>query len=292
MRSEKEYQGHTARSLTCGQNYAIIVQRFAGHEILVPTVYRCKSRFCPTCSKIRRAELIRKFKYFRDCGRCVKLELTFAGDSPNPYNHPEYYSHAWDVFLKRIRRRFPKIRFLRIVELHKSGIPHFHILIDHYISHTWITHTFPECGGGMVNWIKLIDPGRAINYVLKYVTKGSVADLDLDRFFYMTGMRQFSTSKSLFVFVPRNHTLYSLDDECSNKFRSLYDKDPRIIRDRFFCINNRSTGPPGACVSLSEIYSLISTFAMHNDDDLLRDIYLSRFDHDSDEARSKYPIFN
>ena len=291
MRSEKEYQKHVTKTISCGTGYSVVIQHFAGAEVLVPVIFRCKSRLCPTCAKIRRAQLISKFKYFRDCGRTIKLELTFTDDSPNPYLFPEYYSHAWDLFLKRLRRRYPKIKYFRVVELQKSGIPHFHILLDHYIPHTWITETFPECGGGKINYIKTVDPGRAINYVLKYVTKSTVADIDLDRFFYMTGMRQFSTSRGLYVFVPRDHTLYCVDSEYSRKFRLLIDSDPDNIYKNFFCICGSENSPPTCCFKLSDMYHILSIFSAYNDNDIKELIFKSRFDLNSEESKSDYAVF-
>lgn len=207
-RTLEDWQKHSNRALTCGESYGVLSQVRRNVRFLVPVKYSCHSRTCEHCQKARRNNILEKMQYFKSVRRCVKLELTFPDSSPDPLEHPDFYSHAWEIFLKRIRRRIKKFRYFRMIELTKAGIPHFHILLDCYIPHWWISEIFPDCGGGEVNWIKQVPAGHALGYVTKYVTKSTGENDDYQKFFYQSGMRCFSYSHKLFEFVPRNNTYY------------------------------------------------------------------------------------
>jgi hypothetical protein len=52
---------------------------------------------------------------------------------------------------KRIRRKYPNAAYVRAIEIHASGYPHIHMVIDKYIPTAWLQLHWRECGGGMVD---------------------------------------------------------------------------------------------------------------------------------------------
>jgi hypothetical protein len=213
-KSERDLENHLRKVEKCGTNFSAIGHNFPDGPIFSAAVWRCGSRFCPHCAKQRRSEILQKLQYFSKLKHTVKLELTFPDTSPDPNRNPDFYSKAWDIFLKRIRRRFPKFKYFRIVELTKRGIPHFHIIINQYISQKWISKTFPECGGGKITWIRKVDAGRAFVYVTKYISKVAAdADDNVARFFFLSGMRQYSSSRNIYIRAPRKKNFYWISDE-------------------------------------------------------------------------------
>ena len=73
-------------------------------------------------------------------------------------------------FLKRIRKNSgAKLRYLCVQELHKSGQPHYHLLI-HEVSGTLTKSVLQAAWAWGFSQAKLADPRTAI-YVYKYLTK-------------------------------------------------------------------------------------------------------------------------
>jgi hypothetical protein len=220
-------------------------------------------------------------KFFSDSGKCIKLELTFPDTSPNPYTHPEYYSHAWDLFLKRVRRRYPKVKYFRVVELTKAGVPHFHILLNTTIPHRWITETFPECGGGKINYIRQVDAGRAFAYVTKYITKGTEPSVTLAAFFYLTGMRQFSMSRNIVIFAPRARDLYVVEKELLQKVSYLQVHRPLNYLEDVIMFSDVENAPPLLIIDSDADLGVLEYLDIVGVDNFLNDLFYLRFDLES-----------
>lgn len=80
-------------------------------------------------------------------------------------------------YLKRVRKQSgAKIRYCLVAEEHKTGLPHFHLLV-HEIGDTPVRHEVlkGQWGLGFSNF-KLADP-TAANYVTKYLTKATRAQI-------------------------------------------------------------------------------------------------------------------
>lgn len=95
-------------------------------------------------------------RQFRDRHRCISRELT--------------------LYLKRLRKMSAaQIRFCVVVEAHKTGLPHYHILV-HETGATHVTYRqLSDCWRvGFTNF-KLVRDARAASYVTKYLAKSSKA---------------------------------------------------------------------------------------------------------------------
>ena len=77
-------------------------------------------------------------------------------------------------FVKRLREKHKgKLRFLLVVEAHKSGLPHYHMLVHEDGTPLRYAALRSEWPHGFTKW-KLCDP-KAAAYVCKYLTKSSQA---------------------------------------------------------------------------------------------------------------------
>lgn len=80
-------------------------------------------------------------------------------------------------YLKRVRKQSGSaLRYLLVAEAHKSGLPHFHILVhernvDEPVRHSCLTGQWPF---GFTNFKLVTDP-RAGHYVAKYLSKSVLA---------------------------------------------------------------------------------------------------------------------
>lgn len=93
------------------------------------------------------------------------------------YRHNAIQPHI-TKFFKRVRRKTDaKLRYCLVAEAHKSGLPHYHLLI-HETSDVPVRHSIlqKEWKLGFSNW-KLVDreEPKAVSYVTKYLAKSSLA---------------------------------------------------------------------------------------------------------------------
>lgn len=75
------------------------------------------------------------------------------------------------LYFKRLRKSVP-LRFLCIAEVHKSGLPHYHVLVHEAdpripLRHKWLKEQWRV---GFSDY-KLVTDNRAVGYVTKYISK-------------------------------------------------------------------------------------------------------------------------
>ncbi len=70
-----------------------------------------------------------------------------------------------------LRKYGHSIKYIAILEFHKSGIPHLHVLVDRYIAQAWISDSWSALGGGNIVDIRYVDVHRIAHYLAKYLTK-------------------------------------------------------------------------------------------------------------------------
>lgn len=79
------------------------------------------------------------------------------------------------LMLKRVRKRSgATIRFLCVMEAHKSGLPHYHLLIHQSIGTVLHRQLQSSWDHGFSNW-KLVADEAAAAYVCKYLAKSALA---------------------------------------------------------------------------------------------------------------------
>lgn len=79
------------------------------------------------------------------------------------------------LFLKRIRKRSgAKLRYMLVMEAHKSGLPHYHILIHESVGSVLHRQLQGCWDHGFSNW-KLVADDEAASYVCKYLAKSALA---------------------------------------------------------------------------------------------------------------------
>ena len=76
-------------------------------------------------------------------------------------------SHLWDKFSKRLRRAHKSIKYVAVLEAHKTGYPHVHGLFDQYVDLRWIRKHWQEVGGGFQCAIELVTEGSIADYLSK-----------------------------------------------------------------------------------------------------------------------------
>ena len=136
----------------------------------------CKGWKCSRCgpkkAKHYRHAISRVAEELRLC-RFMTLTLDprmIVGESVN------YLNECWAELRTYLRRKYRvSPQFIRVLEFHKNGKPHLHILIDRYVDIDWLKAAWIAVGGGQerrcqIN-IKFVDVHRVARYVSKYLSK-------------------------------------------------------------------------------------------------------------------------
>lgn len=83
-----------------------------------------------------------------------------------------YLRRVFNKFRVSLLRKFGcSVTYIAILEFHKSGIPHLHVLIDRFVVQKWISVAWSAVGGGEIVDIRSVDVHRISHYLAKYLTK-------------------------------------------------------------------------------------------------------------------------
>ena len=83
-----------------------------------------------------------------------------------------YLREVFNKFRLYLGRAYKSpVKYIAVLEFHKSGIAHLHVLVDRYIPWDWIKQSWSALGGGQIVFIKYVDVHRVSRYLSKYLTK-------------------------------------------------------------------------------------------------------------------------
>jgi len=154
-------------------------------------VYRvpCKSWNCPTCGPKKANHLShRASQYFKGHHlRFWTLTIKPQGDIPGALLH---INKAWNRLRLKISRKYGKVKYFKVLEAQNSTkMPHFHILVDKFISWHWMRGAALASGFGTHLYVKDVRDEHVIQYVLKYLRKGFKNEEFLDALLRTHGRR-------------------------------------------------------------------------------------------------------
>jgi hypothetical protein len=162
---------------------------------------RCFIRFF----KVYKRKLWNRMYFLGNVPFQFKLELT-VDPKKFEYLHEEYdfINVGWAKLRAWLYKRYGHFEFLKILEVHRSGRPHLHILLvfnskPKKIPIKDISEIWQKYGGGKNCWIrKLENSFDALLYVLKYVNKSlKTTDKVYSAVLFASNKRLFSMSRKL-----------------------------------------------------------------------------------------------
>jgi hypothetical protein len=198
---------------------------------------KCKSWSCPVCGRKKAYRLSRGIIDW-----AVEHDLTrFLTVTLDPHKIPKdiapekFMRNTWSKFRVSMSRKLGKgIEYISVMEYHKSGLPHLHILINKFIPQKWISGAWSRLGGGKIAHIKKIRNISEIGvYLSKYLTKSMLTAPHKSR--------RYTTSRGIKINKKYIHTgqleLFDVDkksgwdlmDEGIEKY--YYALAPDIIRE-------------------------------------------------------------
>ena len=186
------------RNNTCGR-WTLIGQKNSptgklwGHVRLY-----CKKWTCPFCGPSKAAKLrkaIIENAVERKMNRMMTLTLNPSVCAAE--ESVEHIKKCWNKLRTYLRREFGRnISFLTVLEFHKSGYAHMHILVDQYIEQPWLSSTWQALGGGKIVHMKYVDIHRIAHYLSKYLTKQTFLN-DYGK------NRRYTTSRNMTLFAKK-----------------------------------------------------------------------------------------
>lgn len=180
----------------------------------------CNKWSCPVCRRKKaKAFYAAALREFHGC-RVRMLTLTHRQD-PNLTieQHWQLHRTAWRVFVQLLwkyeRRRgaWRKPRYLRVLERHRSGIPHAHVLFDAFFHRQPAQRLWNTACRRAYRKLGFAEPAQklgnakltgtrgsqslldGVRYAVKYLTKGQLTERELSREERKT--RLFSSSRKL-----------------------------------------------------------------------------------------------
>lgn len=230
MRSLESFHHHLETTVANCHTSWIVLKRntLLGDEYII-TPHLCKSNYCDVC---RPKNLINLRKVLYDSlghRRWRLVTLTFPDHSADLLTTLRTMNLQFKRFIQRIKRVHQNLAFVRAVEIHQSGFPHIHMIIDNYIPIAFLQKHWHDVGGGFVK-INSKKRGEKKTYTYSYRDAAHYLTDELEKkvqdphrlghIFWQASCRSITTS--------RNLKLKKLETEWR-----FYDH-ARTLKDAFF----------------------------------------------------------
>jgi hypothetical protein len=181
------------RNRPCGKKAATGRVERDGKELIGYSRLYCKSWRCSYCGPKKAAKIRKRIsEKAKEHGLSRFLTLTLDPATAPKAGDVAYIREVWRKFRVYLKRKFKRnVSFISVVELHKSGYPHLHVLVDQYIPQHWISEAWSSLGGGRIVYIERINDLSKIGWYLgKYLTKEMLLSPDAPR-------RRYSSSRNV-----------------------------------------------------------------------------------------------
>ena len=97
------------------------------HELYMPTT--CKTWRCSYCRKIREIQLKNLIVYgYTRLKPCEFITVTVKRERDGTCLDADSVKKAWTQWLRTVKKSRGKMPWLKVVELTKNGVPHFHLI--------------------------------------------------------------------------------------------------------------------------------------------------------------------
>lgn len=219
----KSYQEHLRDAKYCGLQWRLLFLKPDENESNREPLpkykvirQRCNSKACPHCAKIRFNRIRQRFKQESITTQWRFFTLTSINSDDTSHAKLERLETHFRELRKKLKRQYPELKYIKVIELSPSGMWHIHGLWNIYIDIKLLSKYWTEISGAYRCYVeKVRKPKGALNYIFKYCFK-SVFNDDERRIIYETDKRKFTTSRGLLT---------------KNKIDNPYTCEPTISYD-------------------------------------------------------------
>lgn len=243
----KSYQEHLRSSKYCGLQWRILTLKPEFNEShstdfnkIRVIRERCNSKACPHCAKLRYQKIktaLRK-ELITDQWRFFTLTSINNEDSlEEKLNRLE--THFREL-RKKLKRNYPDLKYIKVIELSPSGMWHIHGLWNIYIDIKKLSKYWEEISGAYRCYVeKVRNPRGAIHYIFKYCFK-SIFNETERRIIFECDKRKFTTSAGL-LNRSKAENPYTDSDRISYSVDELKEKLYSIISSTDFSVDDFSS---------------------------------------------------
>jgi hypothetical protein len=200
---------------------------------LIPST--CKSIHCPHCSSLKARKYFNRSKAILSSGNFRFLTLTSSSQTYSIHWHLQHMLDSWEFFIKELKKYYPKLQYIRVIERHKSGYVHFHVCINTFIPQAQILKIWRKYETKGFAYIISVPIERQAKYICKYIVKQQWEHDETSKSIYEIGARIFQSSnvkvtnnyKAEYYFANRYET--SIEQVLSLLHQSAVDNAIRII---------------------------------------------------------------
>lgn len=214
MKTQTELYKHRERCKTCGKKFLAVKKlnlkpgtiKTDKIEIqALPIV--CNSYFCPNCAKKKQKVIYSKTINALKHESWRFITLTTINNAGDFNTTATLANNAWNKLSTLLRRRFKKMRYIKVLETGKNGMLHFHILTNLYIPQALLRYYWEKYTNAYIVDIRKVQSNKtAVNYIIKYIYKTFQDDHTNEQFF-LNQKRRFSFSRN---FADKFEKLYKL----------------------------------------------------------------------------------
>ena len=157
----------------------------------------CKKWSCPFCGPWKAKQFTKRVaEEAKAHGLSRFLTLTLDPSKLEPGDDAvKHLKKTWRKFRVYLKRKFKRsVSFIAVMEYHKSGVPHMHVLVDRFIKQSWISANWSRLGGGRIVDIRYVADLETVGwYIGKYLSKDGILRVP-------KGVRRYSTSQDIKLF--------------------------------------------------------------------------------------------
>ncbi len=225
QRTPETFEKHLLRIQSCSKKFVLLKNLSTLNSEYLVCPVRCGSNYCLRCRSLNLVQLRQSLQKSLSKYTWRLVTLTFAQRIVSITDRLKTLHKTFDLFLKRIRRRFPDLAFAKSVEVHQTGYPHIHMIINSYVPIAFLQLCWSAVGGGFVKIRKKIFCSKhqcyncnlcrhkyvssnhltAAKYLTEELEKTMQDPHNLGLEFWLSGRRSFSTSRNIKLEASSSH---------------------------------------------------------------------------------------
>jgi hypothetical protein len=150
MRTSESYSKHLDKVAACGHS-AIMLRKIGEFDSsYIVVAQSCHSNYCRRCRATNLHSLRKVLARSLTHDRWRMITLTYEQSHSSRDELIHSCNLTFDRFMKRLRRACPKLKFAKALEIHKTGFPHFHLVVNYYLPEKFVADSWRALGGGFV----------------------------------------------------------------------------------------------------------------------------------------------
>jgi hypothetical protein len=231
----KSYSQHLRDAQYCGLQWRILFLKPDYYEQSSETLtkfrvvpIRCNSKACPHCARLYFNKLRRRLRDVSKFTNWRFFTLTTIHAPNNSVAELNKMEIDFRELRKKLKRKFPELKYIAVKELSPSGMWHIHGLWNIYLDLKTLSSIWQAISGAYrCNLQKIRNPRGAVNYVFKYCYKSVTNSIERQTL-YENDKRKFTTSARLFD-KHTNSSAYTCEIGISYSVEEIKEKLYSII---------------------------------------------------------------